>query len=136
MERFRQVATMCIGRAVLFGWLAITLVMLSFSFNPAIAFRAGAVLALVMATILLVKALGATRKNPRHTEMWIHLDDRSQPMNDEARRVFGNTIRDVYARFAQGAFLVACVLFMLSIAFIGLGFDTTLPAMQRVPIAG
>ncbi|MCB1453247.1 MAG: hypothetical protein KDJ43_06350 [Rhizobiaceae bacterium] len=132
MEKFRQVAMMCVGRAVLFGWLAISLVMLSFSFNPAIAFRAGAVMALGMASILLVKAFEAGRKNPRHTEMWLYLDDKSRPINPEAKQVFRNTVREVYGRFAQGVFLLACVMFMLSIVFVGLGYDKNLPILQRV----
>lgn len=132
MEKFRQVAMICVGRAVLFGWLAIGLVMLSFSFNPAIAFRAGAVMALAMATILLVKAFEAGRKSPRHTEMWLYLDDRSRPVNPESKQVFRNTVREVYGRFAQGVFLLACVMFVLSIVFVGLGYDKNLPILQRV----
>jgi hypothetical protein len=136
MERFRQAAILCVGRAVLFGWLAIGLVMLSFSFNPVLAFKAGAVLAMVMSSILLVKAFEAARKNPRHTEVWLHLDASSRPMNEEARLVFRNTMREVYARFARGVFVAACVMFMLSIVFVGLGFDQPLPIPQRVTSTG
>ncbi|MBO6540865.1 MAG: hypothetical protein JJ969_15875 [Rhizobiaceae bacterium] len=132
MEKFRQVANMCVGRAVMFGWLAIGLIMLSFSFNPAIAFRAGAVMALGMATILIVKAFEASRKNPRHTEAWLYLDDKSRPANPDAKRVFRNTLREVYGRFAQGVFLLACVMFVLSMIFVGLGYDKNLPILQRV----
>jgi hypothetical protein len=136
MEKIRQVANFCVGRAVLFGWLAIGLIMLSFSFNPMIAFRAGAVLALVMSSILLVKAFEAGRKNPKSTEVWLYLDDRSRPINDEAKQVFRNTMREVYGRFAQGVFVIACVLFMLSIAFLGMGYEYALPIPQRVSVAG
>jgi hypothetical protein len=136
MEKIRQVANFCVGRAVLFGWLAIGLIMLSFSFNPMIAFRAGAVLALVMSSILLVKAFEAGRKNPKSTEVWLYLDDRSRPINDEAKQVFRNIMREVYGRFAQGVFVIACVLFMLSIAFLGLGYEYTLPTPQPVSVAG
>lgn len=136
MEKIRQVANVCVGRAVLFGWLAIGLIMLSFSFNPVIAFRAGAVLALVMSSILLVKAFEAAGKNPKRTEVWLYLDDRSRPMNDAAEQAFRNTMRDVYGRFARGVFVIACVMFMLSIAFHGLGYEYTLPIPQRVSIDG
>jgi hypothetical protein len=42
MERARKIANVCVGRAVLFGWLAIVCIMFSFSFHPVAAFRAGA----------------------------------------------------------------------------------------------
>jgi hypothetical protein len=136
MEKFRHVAILCVGRAVLFGWLAIGLIMLSFSFNPVLAFKSGAVLAMVMASILLVKAYEAGRKNPRNTEVWLHLDAASRPMNEEARVVFRNTMREVYARFARGVFVAACVMFMLSIVFVGLGFEQSLPVPQRITVTG
>lgn len=136
MEKFRQVAMLCVGRAVLFGWLAIGLIMLSFSFNPALAFKSGAVLALVMAGILLLKAFEAGLKNPRHTEAWMYLDDASRPVNDEAKLVFRNTMRETYARFAQGVFVIACVMFVLSIVFVGMGFDQSLPVAQRIAVQG
>ena len=43
MEKVREVAVACIGRAVMFGTLAIGCVMVGFSFNPVSAFRSGAV---------------------------------------------------------------------------------------------
>jgi len=136
MERIRNAANVCIGRAVLFGWLAIVMIMFSLSFNPAIAFRAGAVMAMVMSSILLVKAFGASRKNPRSTEVWMYLDDQSRPRNDEARLVFRNTMREAYARFARSVFIVACVMFMLSIFFLGIGYEMALPVPQRVAVHG
>ncbi|MBO6717685.1 MAG: hypothetical protein JJ913_06995 [Rhizobiaceae bacterium] len=135
MEKVRQVANFCIGRAVLFGWLAIGCIMLSFSFNPVIAFRAGAVLALLMSSILLVKALSASRTNPRRTEVWIYLDKGTRPVNAEAQRIFRDIMRESYARFAQGVFVIACLLFMLSIVFLGLGVEMTIP-IPRAPAGG
>jgi hypothetical protein len=136
MERTRQIAFFCVGRAVMFGWLAIACVMFSFSFSPVAAFRAGAVLALGMSAILLVKALAAARQNPRHTEVWIYLDEKTRPMNDQARAVFSNMMREVYGRYAQGVFVMSCIFFMASLAFLGLGFEATLPVPERVAVAG
>jgi hypothetical protein len=136
MERTRQVAFFCVGRAVMFGWLAIGCVMFSLSFNPVSAFRAGAVLALVMAAILIFKALAVTRQNPRHTEVWIYLDEKTRPMNDPARRVFYNVLREVYGRYAQGVFILGCVFFAISLAFIGMGFEPSLPVPARIVVTG
>lgn len=127
MDRVRQVAFFCVGRAVMFGWLAIGCIMFSFAFNPVMAFRAGAVMALMMAAILLFKAFATAHQNPRRTEVWIYLDDKTRPVNDQAKAVFRNTLRDVYAQYAQGVFLLGCALFALSLLFIGFGFSSDLP---------
>jgi hypothetical protein len=96
------------------------------------AFRAGAVLALGMAAILLAKAYGATVKNPKHTEVWIYLDDKSRPQNEQAKQVFGRVLRETYGQFARFALLIACGMFVLSIGFALAGFETTLPVPRLV----
>ena len=65
MDKIRTVAIECVGRAVLFGSLAIGCVMIGFSFNPVSAFRSGAIMTLIMAAILIWKAMSAHRQNPR-----------------------------------------------------------------------
>lgn len=136
MEKTRQIALFCVGRAIAFGWLAIGCIMFSLAFNPVLAFRAGAVLAMVMAAILIFKALAAARQNPKHTEVWIYLDDGSKPRNDEARLVFATMMREVYARYAQGVFVLGCVFFGLSVAFVALGYEPVLPIQPRVEHPG
>ncbi|PAQ02376.1 hypothetical protein LRP31_05025 [Mesorhizobium mediterraneum] len=59
MDEIRRVAVGCIGRAVMFGSLAIGCVMIGFSFNPVSAFRAGAFLTLTMVLALMWKATTA-----------------------------------------------------------------------------
>lgn len=135
MERTRQIAFFCVGRAVMFGWLAIACIMFSFSFSPVIAFRAGAVLALAMSAILIFKAFASARQNPRHTEVWIYLDDKTRPMNDQARAVFSNTMREIYGRYARGVFIMSCIFFAASLAFLGMGFEASLPPQEPM-VAG
>lgn len=136
MEQTRQIAFSCVGRAVMFGWLAIVCVMFSFSFSPVAAFRAGAVLALGMSAILVVKAFTAMRKQPKHTEVWIYLEKDARPRNDPARAVFRNMMREVYGYYAQRVFVISCVFFAASLVFIGLGFETTLPIAERIAVKG
>lgn len=115
MERIRVAAIVCIGRAVLFGALAIGLVMLSFSFDPARAFYAGAVLTLIMAQVLILKALILPWQNPRRTEVWTCLDEASRPYGPSGLSVFSSVLRDVYAGFARNSYAVACIFFAVSI---------------------
>ena len=127
MEKIRAVAFACVGRAVMFGVLAIACVMVGFSFNPVSAFRSGAVLTLAMAAILIFKAATAHRQNPKLTEVWLYLDDTSRPSDAHARFVFATVMREVYGRFAQAALLVGCGLFVISIGFSLAGFESYTP---------
>jgi type IV secretory pathway VirB3-like protein len=127
MQKIREIAFACVGRAVMFGVLAIACVMIGFSFNPVSAFRSGAVLTLVMAAILIFKAATAHRQNPKMTEVWLYLDESNRPSDGHARFVFATVMRDVYARFAQAALLVACGLFVISLGFNLAGFESYTP---------
>ncbi|WP_197434969.1 hypothetical protein [Nitratireductor arenosus] len=135
MEPIRQVAMLCIGRAVMFGAIAIALIMLSFSFNPALAFRSGAITTMVMAGILTFKAVAAPSQNPKRTEVWLNLAERFRPRNPEARLIFLTILREVYGRFARASFLVACGFFAVSVALVALGFDMD-PFAVATPVIG
>ena len=115
MEKTRDIAIFCVGRAVFFGSLAIGCIMLSFSFHPVMSFRAGAIMALMMTAVLLWYAMTAAKRPPKRTEVWIYLDEKTRPMNDHARRAFGLLMKEVYALYAKGAFRAAVVFFVLSV---------------------
>lgn len=115
MEKVREIAVQCVGRAVMFGVLAIACVMIGFSFSPVSAFRSGAVLTLVMAAVLIWKAHAAARQNPKATEVWLYLDERSRPADAHARFVFATVMREVYGRFALVSLAAACAMFMISL---------------------
>ncbi|MDN2580172.1 hypothetical protein [Aquibium sp. ELW1220] len=117
MEPVRQVAFVCIGRAVGFGALAIVLMMLSFAFDAALAFRCGAICTLLMAGILTRKAMVAHRQPPRRTEVWLHLDERWRPSDERGNRNFSAMMSEVYAEFARLALNIACGFFAVSVAF-------------------
>ena len=127
MIKIREVAVFCVGRAVMFGSLAITCVMVGFSFNPVSAFRSGAVLTLIMAAILIWKAYAATGQNPKSTEVWIYLDKQARPNDAHARFVFATVMRDVYGRFGQASLAVACAFFAISMVFGMFGFEAYQP---------
>ena len=129
MGEIRQVAVDCIGRAVMFGSLAIGCVMIGFSFDPVSAFRSGALLTLAMALALILKALTAGTKNPEHTEVWLYLDKKSRPVDGPARRVFGTVICDVYKLYARIALGVAAGFFLVSFVLMLFGQKGYMPPM-------
>ena len=121
MEKTRNIALFCVGRAVFFGSLAIGCVMLSFSFHPVMSFRAGAIMALMMTAILLWYAMTAAGRPPKRTEVWIYLDEKTRPMNDHARHAFGLLMREIYAIYARASFRAALGFFIFSVALQILG---------------
>lgn len=116
MEPVRKVALACVGRAVGYGALAIVLLMLSFAFDAALAFRCGAICTLAMAGILTLKACVAHRQPPRRTEVWLYLDERWRPADERANRNFSAMLCEVYAEFARLALNIACGFFAVSVA--------------------
>jgi len=126
MEKIREITVQCVGRAVMFGTLAIFCVMLGLSFDPAAAFRAGAFMVLAMSGVLLFKAMNAFRTNPKRTEVWLYLDEKSRPSEADAKFVFAIVLRDVYGRFARASLGVAVVLFGVSLALTLAGVEGTM----------
>ncbi len=123
MEKTRQTATMCVGRAVMFAALAIVLLMLSFAFDPVRACRAGGILTLVLSAILIWYAQTAQRRRPKDTETWPVLAEAERPNGEYAVRLFAQVMEDVYLYFARQAFAVAAALLTASLllAIFGVG---------------
>lgn len=127
MGRIRQIALQCVGRAVMFGSLAIGCVMVGFSFNPVSAFRSGAFMALMMAAVLMWKAMTAGTKNPKRTEVWLYLDEKARPIDAAAQKVFRTVMREVYVLYAWISFGAAVGLFALSLVFMLFGLKAYVP---------
>jgi hypothetical protein len=127
MDEIRRVAVECIGRAVMFGSLAIGCVMIGFSFNPVSTFRSGAFLTLAMALVLMWKANTSGTRNPKHTEVWLYLDAKSRPVDGPALRVFGTIMREVYQLYARIALGVAVGFFVLSLVLMLFGLEGYTP---------
>ena len=127
MDKIREIAVFCVGRAVFFGSLAIGCVMIGFSFNPVSAFRSGAVLTLVMASVLVWKAMAAQSQNHKRTELWLYLDERARPPEAQAKFLVATIMRDVYARFAQVALGVAFSFFLISFVLMAFGLEAYEP---------
>lgn len=134
MDRVREIAFMCVGRAVFFGSIAIGCIMIGSAYDPVMAFRFGAITTMLMAGMLTWKALAAPSQKPKRTEVWLYLDEQQRPRNEHAERAFADVLRETYILFAKAAFGVACLFFMVSVglASLGLGahgFGTRVPVL-------
>jgi hypothetical protein len=121
MEKVREQAMVCVGRAVFFGYLGISMVMLGSMFDLVLFFRTGAVLTVVLALVLLWFAQTAETRKAESTETWLLLDKKHRPQNEHAIKVFGQTMKEVYVFFATAAIWIALGLAAASILFTLLG---------------
>lgn len=123
MEVVRQTAMFCVGRAVLFGCLAVGCVMFSFAFDGILLFRSGGILMIVMALILIWYALTAHHRQPKRSETWILLSEENRPRNEHAVRAFHQVQKEVYGYFAYYAVVAGLALITISVLIDLLGLN-------------
>jgi hypothetical protein len=117
MEAFQYAANMCVGRAVGFGVLAITVVMVSCAFDFALSLRIGFVLTLVMSAILLLQYQRTPTRKPERSEAWMTLADHERPKNEAARAVFVQVLAETYLGYSIRVFSASLLMLVLWICF-------------------
>jgi hypothetical protein len=89
-------ADLVIRRAIGFAGLAIVLVVLSLSFQLALALRSGAILVTLLWLIVLLKLAYVPSQDMRHSELWLMVAERHSPdalpMQAALQSVFGGFI--------------------------------------------
>ncbi len=117
MEPIREAAHFCIGRAVGFGGLAISVVMVSCAFDFTLALRMGLVLTLAMTAILFWMFQTVGNRKPERSEVWLTLPVDERPKNDASRAVFKQIMEDTYLFYTIRAFSFSMLLLALWICF-------------------
>ena len=115
LNTIEQLARLSVARACGFAALAIGTVMIGFSWDLALAFRAGGVLALAAAGVLAAKGFKARRRPYRHTELWLMLPKEQRPHAEVAQQLIGTALREVYFRFAEHTAAIAAGMLLLSL---------------------
>ena len=97
LERLEAMADLVIRRALGFASLAIALVVLSLSFQLALALRSGAMLVTLLWLIVLLKLVYVPSQDMRHSELWLMIAERHSPdalpMQAAMRLAFANRLR-------------------------------------------
>ena len=119
-ERIREMAMVSVGRACLFGLLAIATFMFALLAWPGLALRSGAILFLVTSAILMLKAAQAPTRNYRRTEVWLLLGKQHDLPEARAQAIFGEVLRSTYVQFARITAATAVVLWS---ADVGIGLS-------------
>jgi hypothetical protein len=117
MEAIENAAIISVGRASGFAALAIVCIVMSLSYEPAVAARAGCILCLIAAAVLFHYALRAPTRPYRKTELWIILAKEDRPPKRIAQRVIGTILYRTYRRFAEYSMVSALIFLILAIIF-------------------
>jgi hypothetical protein len=115
LHRIEDAAEISVGRAVGFGALAIATAVLGLIFDPAMAFKTGGALTLLMAAILWLKLERARSQPYRSTEVWLILDNRLGLPDEHAQRMVSAALCAVYRRYARVSAAVAVGLWLLGL---------------------
>lgn len=133
-ERF---ACFTLTRDSLFVALAGAVLMVAFSFEPPLAFRIGASVALLFSVVLLARSYFLTEKRFRRSEAWRSLRPEERPAGDQGPQLARDQFQLLLLRFARGGAAVAVFLYgsalVLSAAMDPSGFDTIVTARLANP---
>ncbi|MCU0790503.1 MAG: hypothetical protein MUE79_05545 [Nitratireductor sp.] len=124
MDPIREAAHFCIGRAVGFGGLAISVVMVSCAFDFTLALRMGLILTLAMTAILFWMFQTVGSRKPERSEVWLTLPVDERPNNDAARAAFKQIMEDTYLFYTIRAFGFSMLLLALWVCFAIASFIT------------
>lgn len=105
--RLRALAAQSVGRACFFAALAIWCVMVGLIADPLRSVKAGAILTILVACVLLLKAGRVTHVSYKKTELWLLLDRKIALQPEVAQRVITTILRETYLRYALYAALMA-----------------------------
>lgn len=116
-HRVRALAVQSVGRGCFFAALAIWCVMIGLIAEPFQSLKSGAILTMIAACVLLLKAGHVTRASYKKTEVWILLDRKIDLSPEVAQRIITVTLRDVYLRYALYAAVAAVGFWLCALLF-------------------
>jgi hypothetical protein len=109
-DRFAQCAFAAIACDAVFVLIAATTLMFVFSFNPALALKIGAGVALAFSLRLIYRMYQLRKQGICHTEIWQFMKPDELPHEASAIRHAQERFEEILLRFAKGASAVAVVL--------------------------
>jgi len=120
MIPFRRFAFFTIARDTSFVTLAAVLLMIAFSFEPPLAFKVGATVALVFSIGLLIRSYLLTQEIFLRSEAWYALRPDERPIGESEQQLARAQLKELLLRFAKTSAGIAGILYgaalVLSIA--------------------
>ena len=121
-DQIREMAQYSIGRACMFSMLGIITFMMGLIGWPDLAARSGAILFLMTAAILMLKAVQAPTRSYRRTVVWILIGKRHDLPEPRAQSIIGEVLRNTYVRFARITVAASVVLWIADVGIRLTGF--------------
>lgn len=118
MQRVERMAQLCVGRACGFAALGIVTFMFALCWDPAVSFRSGGILTLIVTLVLIMKGLQARHRPYKHTELWTMLAPDERPREAIAQQIIGTTLRHTYMTFALHTARIAALMLLLALAML------------------
>lgn len=124
MNPFQRLARFTVFRDGAFVALAASTLMLGLSFDLALAFLAGANIALGFALLMMLRASRLTEERIGRSEPWRTLPRRERPAGSAGRKVARRLLGDLWLQAAKNGAAAAIVLSILSLTVSGGGLAT------------
>jgi hypothetical protein len=128
----RSFAFYTLARDASFVTLAGALTMVAASFDPPLAFKIGATVALLFSLLLLARNYFMTEERFLRSEAWRSLRPEERPAGDSGPRIAREELRELMLRFAKTASAIAGIMYgaalVLSVAADSPQIDTIVTA--------
>ena len=111
MMPFRRFAFFTVARDATFVTLAAATLMLAFSFEPPLAFKIGATVALIFSLLLLTRSYFLTEERFLRSEAWRALKPEERPAGNHGQQLARAQFDELLLRFAKAASGVAGLLY-------------------------
>jgi hypothetical protein len=115
MDQFTRYVSFALLRDASFVTVAAITLMVAFSFDPPLALKIAAFIALGFALLLLLRALLMTENAVVTTEPWRGLEPQDRPEGDQGKAWACARMEETLLRFAKTASGLACALFCSSL---------------------
>ncbi|MFZ4808768.1 MAG: hypothetical protein ACOYLQ_16050 [Hyphomicrobiaceae bacterium] len=100
MRSIEELAEFSVARGCGFGLIAIGTFVVGLSDDMVLALKAGGLMLLMMAVILLIRAKAAQVVSHKRTEIWVMMPVEQRPPPGIAQKVIATVLRDVYLKYA------------------------------------
>jgi hypothetical protein len=100
-----------LARDASFFLLGAVTLMIGFSFEPPLAFKIGATIALIFTVILLIRSYLLTEERFRRSEVWRGLEPDERPDGEHGVRIARDYMQELLLRFAKSSSAIAGVLY-------------------------
>ena len=112
MIPFRRFAFFTVARDASFVTLAAAMLMVAFSFEPPLAFKIGATVALIFSIGLLIRSYLLTEERFQRSEAWRALRPDERPIGDHGQHLARAQLEELLLRFAKAASGIAGILYV------------------------